>query len=344
MGGLLLWLMSCAYLADDNGPFRDRATNYQQAHLETPLLVPDEVRAEPYVLSAITLPITFVGYESLSSIAPPKPYVAGDFVNQEYVQMNILGDQQWLLVAATPGQVWPQLRSFLNDSQLTLSRADTVHGVLETITLQPANEPALKERYQLRIEQGVQPGTSEVYVIQARFTDEFIAWPAQSSDRERETIMLEAIANYLTSDSIDTAASSPVSMLAQQTLSSIGKATLMQPPNAKPYIILQLPFDRAWLSLGQALENAGFDIEDKNYSEHLYYVRLTQPVQKKKGLTRLFSSRKRPIDNLVGTAYAIDVHQSSPGAMIITVDRQNNTSMSSNEEITLLNRIKAYLQ
>jgi len=43
------------------------------------------------------------------------------------------------------------------------------------------------------------------------------------------------------------------------------------------YIRLELPYDRAWASLGRALEESTFVIADRDRSAGIYYVRLEGP-------------------------------------------------------------------
>ena len=66
--------------------------------------------------------------------------------------------------------------------------------------------------------------------------------------------MLQAVAQFLA----NSAGTAPVSMIAEQGISAGGKISMQEAPEGYTYIRLDLPFDRAWASLGRALEASTF--------------------------------------------------------------------------------------
>ena len=117
----------------------------------------------------------------------------------------------------------------------------------------------------------MQRGTSELHVLQMSQTGGDSAWPAKSDDPAQAAEMLRAVSQYLA----DSADSAPVSMIAEQGISAGGKIAMLEAPDGSNYLQLDLPFDRAWASLGRALEEASFDITDKDRSAGTYYVLFT---------------------------------------------------------------------
>ena len=262
---LLLQIAACSWLFGDEGTFRDRSNDYRQATVTSPLALPEGMRSET-IDDRYAIPVISDRTTLDDDFEVPSPEPLADDVNRDQVRINTLGEQRWILVNGAPGQVWPRLRGFLSLNQLAVQHTDAVNGLIETAWLQPEGEDTLRERYRLRIDQGVQRGTSEVYVLQAdiRSAD----WPEQSSSAEREKIMTQELAQYLA----DSSAAVAVSMLAQQAINSAGKITLQEDANKTLYIHLALPFSRAWAAVGNALQKSGFVIDDLNRTEQVYYL------------------------------------------------------------------------
>jgi len=85
--------------------------------------------------------------------------------------------------------------------------------------------------------------------------------------------MLHSMAQYI-ADSVGTA---PVSMVAERDIAAGGRITLQETAGGEPYIALQLPFPRAWASLGLALEKSDFEITDRDRSKGEYYLLYNGP-------------------------------------------------------------------
>ncbi len=93
-------------------------------------------------------------------------------------------------------------------------------------------------------------------------------WPAQSDNTEQEGEFLQAVAQFL-ANSADTA---QVSMVADQAIDATGKIALKETKGGEPYIALALPYERAWASLGRALEKSTFEITDRDRSSGEYFT------------------------------------------------------------------------
>jgi len=105
--------------------------------------------------------------------------------------------------------------------------------------------------------------------------------------------MLQAVAQYL-ANSAETA---PVSMIAEQSISAGGKISMQDSPDGFTYIRLALPYDRAWASLGKALETSSFEITDRDRSAGVYYARfLGTPDEDEEGwFDWLFGDDEHPL-------------------------------------------------
>ena len=271
LAGCVISLSGCGYIFGDDGVFRDRSEDYKSAP-ETPVIsVPGggetrELR-EIYVIPEIEEKLILEGE---FEVPRPAPLVAG--AGADVVRIQKLGDQSWALIGVPPGQVWPRVRSFMAASNMQVARMDARAGLMETNWLQLENQP-LKSRFRFRMEQGVQRGTSELHILQMTQSAEERDWPPVSDNPELASNMLQAVSQYL----VDSAETAPVSMIAEQGIRASGKISMQEAPEGYTYIRLELPRDRAWASLGRALQKSHFDVTDRDRSQGLYYATFLGP-------------------------------------------------------------------
>ena len=250
---LMVFLSGCGWFFGDEGMFRDRGDDYRKASLEPPLSIPLE-KDDVAIDDRYAVPPTNEQIELQGEFVVPRPMPMDEVMQADAVRLNRLSEQQWILANGAPGQIWPRLRGFLNLNSIPVGRADAVNGIIETDWLQPRGEDVLAERFQFRIEQGVQRGTTEIYVLQMVRNATGNAWPKVSSTPEREDLMLRELAQFLA----DSAAAASVSMLAQRGLDNTGKVKIEQAADQSPQIRLQLSFVRAWLRWGWRWKKPGF--------------------------------------------------------------------------------------
>ena len=341
VAALGLGVSGCGWLFDkEDGLFRDRSNDYRNSKELAPLKLPAGVSANSIDDNYAIPPISDRS-ELTGEFVVPRPESLGDEVSREAVRINRLGDEQWVLVNVSPGQVWPRLRSFFSLGGVGILRADAVNGILETTWIQPVDTALPKERYQLLIEQGVQRGTSEVRVKQMTISagDD---WPAQSSSTERENTLIQQLSQFLADSAID----SSVSMLAEQAHNASGRVTIEQKTGQEPYILLQLPYYRAWASLGLAIKKAGFIQDDLDATQQLYYVRYDRDEDEDSAEDDGWFSGWFSGDKAVepqGTAYFVRIKQRDPQHVIINVELQSGAAMAEGEAEILLKLIKRHL-
>ena len=264
---LLSLCTGCGLLFGDNGLFPDKSQEYKKAR-EVPTIQVAEGQdsasiGEIYPVPPITDAILLAGK---SEVPRPVRLLAG--TEDEQVRIQTLGDESWALVHTAPGQVWPQVRAFLSVSQIAVARVDARSGLIESAWVTLEGE-AMASRFQFRIDQGVQRGTSEVHVLQMSQAGDVNSWPDISSSPSQEDEMLRAVSQFIA----NSADSTPVSMVADQAISASGKISMQEGPDNNIYIRLSLPYDRAWASVGRAIEESNFEITDRDRSAGKYYVR-----------------------------------------------------------------------
>ncbi|MFK7975094.1 MAG: outer membrane protein assembly factor BamC [Halioglobus sp.] len=264
-------VQGCGSFFGDDGWFRDRSEDYKSAPEMPVVTLPQgtsgEKLREIYVIPEVKDNLVLEGE---FEVPRPSPLVGG--AGAEVVRIQKMGEQSWALIEVAPGQVWPQVRSFLAAAGLQVSRADARAGIMESnwVTLE---DQSLPSRFQFRIDQGVQRATSELHILQMNRGKGADSWPAVSDDKSQEQDMLRAVAQYL-ADSADTA---PVSMIAEQGISASGKVVLDEADAGYTVIKLGLPYDRAWASLGLALERSTFEVTDRDRSTGTYYATFIGP-------------------------------------------------------------------
>ena len=191
---LLAPLAGCGFLFGDDGFFPDRSQDYKNAPelevIEVPADKSTEALQDNYPIPDIEQSLVLAGdFE----VPRPAPLVAG--AADEVVRIQRLGDESWALVAMAPGQLWPQVRSFLSAAGIQVTRVDARAGIMESnwLTMEGAT---MQSRFQFRIERGVQRGTSELHVLQMNQAGDVNTWPGKSDDLQQEGEMLRGVAQY----------------------------------------------------------------------------------------------------------------------------------------------------
>lgn len=317
VSALMLSGTGCGYIFGDEGIFRDRSNDYKTAPDLPPITVPAGMNSVP-LREIYVIPPVEDKFLSQGEFEVPKPAPLSAGAGSDVVRIQKLGDASWALIGIAPGGVWPQVRNFMSASNMQIARADAQAGILETNWLTVEGK-SLTSRFQFRIEQGVQRGTSELHVLQMTQSGGDSPWPAKSDDPGQASEMLQAVSQFLA----DSAGSAPVSMIAEQGISAGGKIAMLEAPDGSSYLQLGLPFDRAWASLGRALEEASFEITDKDRSSGVYYVLFTgeSEADEKGWWGSLWDSDDaRP---MVGQVFVVTVQSISERAVAIALRPQD---------------------
>lgn len=334
MAAVLAGTSGCGYLFGDEGVFRDSSEDYKQARELPPIEVPGDKDSsalqEIYAIPPIREQLVMAGE---FEVPRPAPLVAG--ATGDVVRIQSLGDESWALVGIAPGQLWPQVRSFMASAGIQVIRADAEAGIIDSDWLQLEGQ-SMASRFRFRIEQGVQRGSSELHVLQMNQAGDINSWPAQSDNVEQEGEMLRAVAQFIA----NSADSAPVSMIADRAMSASGKISLEEADAGYTYIRVGLPFTRAWASVAKALEDSTFEISDRDRSAGHYYVTFLGADDEEEGgwFSWLFSDDKDP---LVGRSFLLTVAEDGERAVTIRLRPEDQgPPLEKQEEQNLLSLIK----
>ena len=215
-------------------------------------------------------------------------------------------------------------------------------NAVEKVEATTVDRNELKERYRFVLKAGVQKDTTEVLVIHREVPlsagDAALSWQGNSSSQVREDNMVKLLSEHL-ANSPNQASHS----LLAQGIGSASKVALRYDDAGRPYLDLQLPFDRAWASLGLALRKASYEVSDLDRSQGIYYAHYVpkSEQQKKRGFfKRLFGIGK----NKEKAAKEIDPlrvetrHNGS--SLLITIQREAQPLLRANEQAFMLRRIQ----
>lgn len=329
----LLSVSGCGYLFGDDGVFRSRAEDYKQSP-EVPLIVVPEGKSADFMQEIYAIPEIDESLVLAGEFEVPRPVPLVSGASDEIVRIQKLGDDSWALVAVAPGQVWPQIRSFVSSAGLSVSRVDARSGIIETAWVQLDGQD-MESRFRFRIEQGVQRGNSELHVLQMNRAGDLENWPEISDDKEQEATLLRGVSQYIANS---TEASS-VSMMADQSLSASGKITLQEAANGHTEIRVELPFSRAWASLASALAKSSFDISDRNRSTGTYYVQFQGPNDEEEDgwFDWMFEDEEHP---LAGKDLLVTMTSENDVATINIASKADEEALEKREEQALLVLIK----
>lgn len=230
---------------------------------------------------------------------------------QSTVTLERSGTQRWLLVRATPEQVWPVVKEFWLETGFIINMEAPDAGLMETDwaenraripqdfirksigkMVDDLYSTAERDKFRTRMERGVAPGSTEVYISHRGMVEmlrggvggDTTIWQPRPPDPELEAEMLQRLMLRFGVDE-----SRAKSVMASPT--AIERAKLFSADGASSLLVLD-PFDRAWRRVGLALDRVGFTVVDRDRSKGLYFVRYADPgvddAKKEKGwLSRL---------------------------------------------------------
>lgn len=259
---LVLSLSACSWLGigGEDGWLRDRQGEYLRATVSPRMDIPPEL--DTFTIDELyPIPEEPPGPAEYFVVPPPpKPM---DSRVREGVTLQRFGDRAWIVVGASPSQVWPMLLEFWPTSGMEMGRADVEAGIMESVWLEE-QEGDQRHKYRLLVEPGLHAGNSEIHVTEVtgnseNSPDEPREWPEESDSQEYRNFMLNEVSVYLAERS-DLYQTSSVSLLAGS-IEEEGKARLLTGRGTTPTRLeLRLDFSRAWSQVSQALDGASIEV------------------------------------------------------------------------------------
>jgi outer membrane protein assembly factor BamC len=331
----------------------------EQVRLETestaPTRVPDELD-QPQFVDLMPIP-NVVDYRGLAGtpLEVGLPQALSTTFGVDTIVIRTLGDQRWVFVDLPPATIWPQVVLFWEENHLPVAMLDPRNGTLETEWLVGrtgdtdeiydsllkgqswrVGEALQQYKFRVRVEAGVRNGSTELFVEQVQRDlggDREPAWRGESDNAALEGKILSSIAYFLG----DRTAEGPaVSLLAAGLRES--KATLVTEADGM-VLKYRLDFDRAWATVGAALENARVAVEDLDRTSAVYYVKYTSGHDPDPGLLKRIFSRNDKQSELE-EGYQFEVHVDPQGEeVLVTIAGDMDVSLTSTENLILRERL-----
>ena len=277
------------------------------------------------------------------------------------VKVMRAGNQRWLVIKQTPEQLWPQLKSFWEESGFTLALNEPKAGILETEwnenrakipqdfvrntigkVFDSLYSSGQRDKYRTRLER-LPDGSTELY-ISHRGAEEVITgaqkettmWTARPNDPGLEALFIAKLMTKLGGDKDEATARTTVdnAIVQPQHASLIGTG-------AERKVEVDEGYDRAWRRVGLALDRAGFTVEDRDRVQGVYFVRyVDQDAGATKGFfSKLFSwgsSEKDKEAQRYRVAVKAGAAGTSSDVTVLSNDGKAETSATGEKILTLL--------
>ena len=333
----------CGWLWGDDGYFRDRGNDYLEATQTAPMQLPPDIQTDKRLDPLLPIPRNVADDTNKSrdyEVPRPQPLQVAAEASDYTLQRT--GDSRWIMAQRPPAEVWPVAHQFFEDNGFRIAEDRPQTGEFTT-TWQHFDELSAsmaqrlsgattsgdgETRVRVRIEPGVQRNSSEVYVVSvtrpAGSTSE-PDFPARSVNTGVDSILVDQMLAGMTRDSEK---GGSISLLAARDFDAPSRVTLNEDGSGNPVLSVGADLDRAWSSVGRALERGEWRVEDINRSLGLYYINLAEkagPDAKPGFFSRVFGSATSK-EEIEARAERYLVRLSQVGDSVqVTVEKNINT-------------------
>ena len=305
---------------------------------------------------------TASGYNAQKGAAPAGgAETIGALPGSPDVRVERAGNQRWLVVKQTPEALWPQLRSFWEESGFTLALDQPAAGIMETEwnenrakipqdfvrntigkVFDSLYSTGERDKYRTRIER-LPDGSSEIYIshrgaeeVLSGAQKETTVWTARANDPGLEAQFLARLMTRLGSADDNQAKTAVNSAIVQPLHAKLAGAA------GNRSVEVDEGFDRAWRRVGLALDRVGFTVEDRDRTQGMYFVRYVDPdAAKTEGfLKKLFSWGSSSDKDKEAQRYRVSVKAGAGSTSQVTVlnnEGTADTSATADKILTLLN-------
>lgn len=363
--GVSLWVLTAVAVSACSGLSNARKIDYRNTAVLPSLEVPPDLSdlPEPNVpgvgQNTPAGAATYSGYAGEKGAQTPGTLA----VLPQYpgVRLAREGQTRFVVVQAEPAAVWGQVRDFLTNTGLSIAKENPRAGLMETHWaenraligkkggiikwLASFYSTGTRDKYRIRLERGVTPGTTEIYLSHQGMEELPLdetgsarpGWTPRPSDPELEAEMLQRLVVHLGGERTpETAVAQAEQPASAQTTPEPASA---RPPNAlltrsgngTPLLTLEDSLDRAWRRVGLSLDRIGFTVEDRDRTKGIYYVRYIDPDNRpdEKGFfSRLFSGDEPAPTN----QYLVQVKPAENGTNVEVLNGEGGPATSKTGE------------
>jgi outer membrane protein assembly factor BamC len=297
---LSLSLVGCGWLrGGEDGLFLNPKDDYLDSVQHNELVVPEDLRkldnTDPFPIPETPEPPN----PSFYADKPPLPDAIYANDNRDEVRIQRLGERRWLVVPEPATTAWPKLKQFMAENGVPLTYEAPQSGRLNTGWLKidqsgyrdvirtlvkdaKASNPLLtgQDRFLIKVEQGLRPLTTEIHV---RHENDSISLPVRDA-----IVVINGLSSHVDAaedDLLNEIGAYIAARVSEQTVSKVAlqigsakKTELVRDASGYPALHLYLDHERAWATLGQALDNAEVEIVNLDRDAGFFAVNIPGSV------------------------------------------------------------------
>jgi len=301
--GLLLvstTLLSCGWFrSDGEGLLLNPKDDYLDSVQHNKLVIPEGLRkledTDPFPIPSTPA----APNPSFYPRRPPLPDAIYANDNRDEVRIQRLGERRWLVIPEPATTVWPKLKQFMAENAVPLTYDAPETGRLNTGWMQINNtayrdvirtlvkdaksdNPLLtgQDRFLIKVEQGLRVLTTEIHV---RHENDSVSLPVRD-----EIVVIDGLSSHVAAaedDLLNEIGAYIAARVSEQTVSKVAlqigsakKTELTRDAAGFPVLHLYLDYERAWATLGQALDNAEVEILNLDREEGFFAVNIPGKV------------------------------------------------------------------
>ncbi len=333
----------CGWLWGQDGYFRDRGSDYLEAAQTAPMQVPADISNTKRLDPLLPIPRNVADSTVKGEYKVPRPLPLSVASESSDFSLQKSGDAHWVLAQRPPAEVWPVAHQYFEDNGFRIAEERPQTGEFST-TWQRLDELSAsvakrltasgvsadsETRVRVRIEPGVQRNTSEVYVVSVERpagSTADVGFPPRTTNIGLDAALTD---DLLASMSRNAEKGGSVSLVAARDYDTPSRVALSEDGSGNPVLTVGADLDRAWSSVGRALDQGEWRVEDINRSLGLYYINLAEkantPANEPGFFGRLFGSKSSK-EEIEARAERYQVRLSKVGDSVqVTVEKNINT-------------------
>ena len=332
----------CGWLWGDQGYFRDRGNDYLEATQAPAMQVPPDLALSKRLDPLLPIPRNVADDTDKTDFNVPRPLPLQVAAAASDYSLQKSGGASWILAQKAPAEVWPVAHQFFEDNgfriaderpqtgefSTTWQRFDELSANMADRLRSSASAADGQARVHVRIEPGVQRNTSEIYLSSVERPAGSTAdtpFP-RTANTGLDSVLVDQMLASMTREAEK---GGSVSLLAARDFDAPSRVSLVEDGNGSLLLNVGSDLDRAWSSVGRALDKGEWRVEDINRSLGLYYINLAEkadtPANKPGFFGRLFG-REASKEEIEARAERYQVRLSKVGDNVqVTVEKNINT-------------------
>lgn len=197
------------------------------------------------------------------SIAPtsfktPFPPASATQGSQQLASLQQLDNKLWVLNDRSVATSWVQVINFWNKRSVSLAKTDVATATLQTGWFNEALQPGFSIRYRLRLEQGFQDNTAEIYLTNQKRDNSKLnsEWTTEQNNVGDDRVHAQLMADNLVTQLINGESDVGNSFLAESI--SLPEKSSLSVANNEPVLVINTQTSRTYKALSNALVSEGF--------------------------------------------------------------------------------------